>query len=65
MLPSITLNIALIATVPSLGDAIEAINYIHDDLAQSLKHFVDCGAELASRDHALANVPEVGSNVSR
>ena len=47
------------ATVPSLGDAIEALNHVHDDLAQALKQFADCSAELASRDRTLANAPEV------
>ncbi|EKM52358.1 uncharacterized protein PHACADRAFT_164266 [Phanerochaete carnosa HHB-10118-sp] len=47
------------ATVPSLGDAIEALNYVQDDLSHALKQFSDCSAELASNDHALANVPEM------
>lgn len=48
-----------LAIVPSLGDAIEALNYVYDDLAQALKQFLDCSTELASKDHSLANVPEV------
>lgn len=47
------------ATVPSVGDAIEALNYIYDDLSHCLKRFLDSSAELASKDHALANLPEV------
>lgn len=48
-----------IVTVPTFGDAVDALAQIFDDLAQTLKQFLDFSAELASQDHALANVPEV------
>ncbi|KAI0759191.1 nucleoporin Nup186/Nup192/Nup205 [Irpex lacteus] len=46
-------------TVPTVGDAIDALNHIIEDLSQTLKQFLDLSAELASQDHALANIPEM------
>ncbi|OBZ74918.1 hypothetical protein A0H81_05368, partial [Grifola frondosa] len=40
-----------IATVPTVGDAIEALSELCNDLANTLKNIVDLSAELASRDH--------------
>ena len=47
------------AMIPSIGDAIDALSYIHDSLSQTLKQFLDFSAELASKDHAIENIPEV------
>ncbi len=52
-------------TVPTVGDAIDALNHIIEDLAQTLKQFLDLSAELASQDHALANIPEVFVSASQ
>ncbi|KAI0695309.1 nucleoporin Nup186/Nup192/Nup205 [Cytidiella melzeri] len=46
-------------TVPTVGDAIDALYHIQEDLAQTLKQFLDFSAELASQDHALANIAEM------
>ncbi|KAF8130340.1 nucleoporin Nup186/Nup192/Nup205 [Boletus edulis] len=41
----------VIATIPTVGDAIEALNSLCDDLAATLKQIADLSAELSSRDH--------------
>ena len=46
-------------TVPTVGDAIDTLNHILEDLTQTLKQFLDFSAELATQDHALENIPEV------
>ncbi|KAI0085599.1 nucleoporin Nup186/Nup192/Nup205 [Irpex rosettiformis] len=48
-----------IVTIPTAGDAIDTLNHILEDLAQTLKQFLDFSAELASQDHALENIPEM------
>ena len=52
-------NTVSIAVIPSVGDAIDALNYVHDGLSQTLKQFLDFSAELSSKDHAMENIPEV------
>ena len=44
---------------PSVGDAIDALSLVHDSLSQTLKQFVDFSVELASKHHAIENIPEV------
>ncbi|KAG6810860.1 hypothetical protein H0H92_010044 [Tricholoma furcatifolium] len=39
------------ATIPTVGDALSALNTLSSDLAQTLKQIADLGAELAARDH--------------
>jgi len=41
----------VIATIPTVGDAIEALNSLCDDLGATLKQIADVSAELSSRDH--------------
>ncbi|RPD60781.1 hypothetical protein L227DRAFT_653063 [Lentinus tigrinus ALCF2SS1-6] len=49
-----------IATVPSIGDAIEAVNEFCRDLAHVLLRIVDLSAELASKDHIrVDNIQEI------
>jgi nuclear pore complex protein Nup205 len=40
-----------LATIPTVGDAIEALNSLCDDLGATLKQIADVSAELSSRDH--------------
>ncbi|KAH7924355.1 hypothetical protein BV22DRAFT_1035258 [Leucogyrophana mollusca] len=40
-----------VATIPTVGDAIEALNGLCDDLAETLKQIADLVAGLSSRDH--------------
>ena len=48
------------ATIPTVGDAIEALNSLCDDLAATLKQIADVSAELSSRDHIrVDNIQEV------
>ena len=53
------------AIIPSVGDAIDALSYVHDGLSQTLKQFLDFSAELASKDHAMENIPEVNMPCSQ
>jgi hypothetical protein len=49
-----------VATIPTVGDAIEALNALCDDLTETLKHIADLSAELSSRNHIrVDNIPEV------
>ncbi|PCH43029.1 hypothetical protein WOLCODRAFT_121398 [Wolfiporia cocos MD-104 SS10] len=49
-----------LATMPTIGDAIEAVSHICDNLANSLKYVVDLSNEIASRDHIrVDNVHEI------
>lgn len=51
-----------LATIPTVGDAIEALNSLCDDLAATLKQIADLSAELSSRDHIrVDNIQEVVS----
>lgn len=46
--------------MPTLGDAIEALNSLCEELASSLKTIVDISAELASKGHIrVDNIHEV------
>jgi hypothetical protein len=45
------LLIHLVATVPSVGDAIEALTDICDELLETLKQMSVISAELEARDH--------------
>ncbi|KAI0351635.1 hypothetical protein OH77DRAFT_1429461 [Trametes cingulata] len=50
----------LIATVPTIGDAIEALDDLCEDLTNALKRIADLSAELASRDHIrVDNIQEI------
>ncbi|KAF9238369.1 nucleoporin Nup186/Nup192/Nup205 [Melanogaster broomeanus] len=50
------------ATIPTVGDAIEALNGLCDDLAATLKQIADISAELSSRDHIrVDNIQEIVS----
>ncbi|PBK92623.1 hypothetical protein ARMGADRAFT_1165701 [Armillaria gallica] len=52
-----------IATLPTLGDAIEALNGVYNDLAETLKQISDISAELAMKDHiGVENIEEVIRN---
>ncbi|KAG5650971.1 hypothetical protein H0H81_010360 [Sphagnurus paluster] len=43
------------ATIPTIGDALEALNALCTDLAHTLKQISDLGAELAARDHIVVD----------
>lgn len=50
----------LTATIPTIGDALEALSTLCTDLAQTLKRIADLMAELAARDHiGVDNIHEV------
>ncbi|KIK97850.1 hypothetical protein PAXRUDRAFT_824522 [Paxillus rubicundulus Ve08.2h10] len=52
----------VIATIPTVGNAIEALNGLCDDLSATLKQIADLSAELSSRDHIrVDNIQEVVS----
>ncbi|KAG8215255.1 hypothetical protein J3R82DRAFT_8809, partial [Butyriboletus roseoflavus] len=52
----------VMATIPTVGDAVEALNSLCDDLAATLKQIADLSAELSSRDHIrVDNIQEVVS----
>ncbi|KAG1728873.1 uncharacterized protein EDB91DRAFT_1040353, partial [Suillus paluster] len=38
------------ATIPTVGDAIEVLNGLCDDLTETLKQIADLSTELTSRD---------------
>ncbi|KAL1938972.1 hypothetical protein VTO73DRAFT_11125 [Trametes versicolor] len=49
-----------IATVPTIGDAIEALDDLCENLTNALKRIADLSAELASREHIrVDNIQEV------
>ncbi|KAH9948497.1 nucleoporin Nup186/Nup192/Nup205 [Amylocystis lapponica] len=49
-----------LATVPTIGDAIEALNGLCDELAKTFKTIVDLSAELVSKDHIrVDNIQEI------
>ncbi|KAF9219350.1 hypothetical protein BS17DRAFT_804452 [Gyrodon lividus] len=52
----------VMATIPTVGDAIEALNGLCHDLAAMLKQIADLSAELSSRDHIrVDNIQEIVS----
>ncbi|KAI0776838.1 nucleoporin Nup186/Nup192/Nup205 [Trametes elegans] len=49
-----------VATVPTIGDAIEALDDLCEDLTNALKRIADLSAELASREHIrVDNIQEI------
>ncbi|KAF9463318.1 nucleoporin Nup186/Nup192/Nup205 [Collybia nuda] len=49
-----------LATIPTIGDALEALNSLCADLRQALKQISEISAELAARDHiGVENITEV------
>ena len=51
----------LTATVPTVGDALAALDDVCSDLAEVLRQISDIGAELASKDRiSMTDVQEVG-----
>ncbi|KAH9856365.1 nucleoporin Nup186/Nup192/Nup205 [Lenzites betulinus] len=49
-----------IATVPTIGDTIEALDDLCEDLTNALKRIADLSAELASREHIrVDNIQEI------
>ncbi|RDB19677.1 hypothetical protein Hypma_013316 [Hypsizygus marmoreus] len=49
-----------LTTIPTIGDALEALNTLCSDLAQTLKQISDLNAELAAKDHiGVDNIHEV------
>lgn len=58
-LPQI-LFICITAIIPTVGDAVEALNEICRDLTDTLQHIVDLSAELSSKDLVrVDNIHEV------
>ncbi|KAG6856850.1 hypothetical protein H0H87_012908 [Tephrocybe sp. NHM501043] len=52
------------ATIPTLGDALSALNTLSTELAQMLKQLADIGAELAAHDHiAVDNITEIVTDI--
>ncbi|KAF8064189.1 nucleoporin Nup186/Nup192/Nup205 [Lyophyllum atratum] len=53
-----------LTTIPTVGDAIEALNTLCTELGQTLKQISDLGAELAAPDHiAVDNIREIVKDV--
>ncbi|KAG1816317.1 nucleoporin Nup186/Nup192/Nup205 [Suillus subaureus] len=51
-----------VATIPTVGDAIEALSGLCDDLSETLKQIADLSAELSSRDHIrVDNIQDIVS----
>ncbi|KAG0707241.1 nucleoporin Nup186/Nup192/Nup205 [Suillus ampliporus] len=51
-----------VATIPTVGDAIDALNGLCEDLTETLKQIADLSAELSSRDHIrVDNIQEIVS----
>ncbi|KAJ7145837.1 nucleoporin Nup186/Nup192/Nup205 [Mycena epipterygia] len=49
-----------LATIPTVGDALEALNALCGDLAHTLKQIADLSAELAAKEHvSVENIGEV------
>ncbi|KAF7373366.1 hypothetical protein MSAN_00546200 [Mycena sanguinolenta] len=49
-----------LATIPTVGDALDALNTLCGDLAQTLKQIADLSAELAAREHvSVENIGEL------
>ncbi|KAJ7830504.1 nucleoporin Nup186/Nup192/Nup205 [Mycena olivaceomarginata] len=49
-----------LATIPTVGDALDALNALCDDLAHTLKQIADLSAELAAREHvSVENIGEL------
>ncbi|KAJ7835348.1 hypothetical protein B0H14DRAFT_2363464, partial [Mycena olivaceomarginata] len=49
-----------LAMIPTVGDALNALNALCDDLAHALKQIADLSAELAVREHvSVENIDEV------
>ena len=50
--------------MPTIGDAVEALNDLCIDLASALKQIADISAELSARDHVrVDNIQEVRLNI--
>lgn len=53
------------ATIPTVGDAVEALNDICDNLTDTLKQIADLSAELASRDQVrVDNIQDVRISIA-
>ncbi|KAF9445985.1 hypothetical protein P691DRAFT_777187 [Macrolepiota fuliginosa MF-IS2] len=53
-----------VATFPTVGDAIQALEFISDDISATLRQISDLGAELANKDHIVVeNVKQILRNV--
>ncbi|KAJ7041203.1 nucleoporin Nup186/Nup192/Nup205 [Mycena alexandri] len=49
-----------LATIPTVGDALDALNALCGDLAHTLKQIVDLSAELAAKEHvSVENIGDV------
>jgi ABC-type transporter Mla subunit MlaD len=49
-----------LATIPTVGDALDALNALCDDLTHTLKQIADLSAELAACEHvSVENIGEV------
>jgi hypothetical protein len=58
-LPTSTLTRETVATIPTVGDALDALNALCGDLAHTLKQIVDLSAELAAQEHvSVDNIGE-------
>jgi nuclear pore complex protein Nup205 len=61
----IALLIRLLATVPTVGDAIEALTDFCDELMEMLKQMAVLAAELDARDHVqVDDIRQVGSKLT-
>ena len=52
------------AAIPTVGDAVEALNDICSDLADTLKQIGDLSAELSSKDHIEVDNIQEASRVA-
>ena len=55
----------MIATIPTIGDALEALEDICSDLSETLKQIIDISAELDSREHVTMERLRLVSSQSR
>jgi nuclear pore complex protein Nup205 len=47
----LTLNVS--AAVPTVGDAIQALEFLTEDIANTLRQISDLGAEIANKNHII------------
>ncbi|KAG6890211.1 hypothetical protein C0995_010222 [Termitomyces sp. Mi166 len=53
-----------LATIPTIGDTLSALNALPTELCQILKQITDLGAELAAHDHiAVENITEIITDI--
>lgn len=49
----LTISIYISAAVPTVGDAMQALEFITEDIANTLRQISDLGAEIANKNHIM------------